>query len=287
MGINLGSSPIADIKMGETQVDKAYLGSELVWQKSSPVPEIKALKFVSEGVQTLGVDNTGLGGVINPVFEYSTDGTNWSSWDITTTLSFGNGTDLYIRGMNTQLSANTTYTQFVFSTNSPVYCSGNVMHLYDYTQDLLTFPNLQFGLKNLFYNATPLVTPPSLPATTLASSAYENMFYNCYNLVKAPALPSLTMTENCYKQMFRNCTSLVEIPALPATTLASNCYRSMFDYCTKIKVSETQSSEYQNEYNVGALITTGYGRNMLNGTGGTLTTYISSMTVYTANTIIS
>ena len=32
MGINLGGTPIADIKLGNVQVDKIYLGNELVWQ---------------------------------------------------------------------------------------------------------------------------------------------------------------------------------------------------------------------------------------------------------------
>lgn len=31
MGINLGSTAISDIKLGTTQVDKVYLGDELVW----------------------------------------------------------------------------------------------------------------------------------------------------------------------------------------------------------------------------------------------------------------
>lgn len=54
MGVAKGSTEIADVKLGTTQVDKIYLGSNVVWQKTPP---IKALKFTSSGTQTLGVNS--------------------------------------------------------------------------------------------------------------------------------------------------------------------------------------------------------------------------------------
>lgn len=262
MGINLGSTAISDVKLGSNQVDKVYLGSDVVWQKQAPV-QVKALRFTSTGAQTLGINQSAIG-TVHPVFEYSTDGETWTTWDIATTLSFGSGTDLYIRGSNTILATTgTNYTNFVFSTNSPVYCYGSVMHLYDYTQDLTDFPSSSNGrgLKYLFANCTVLVRPPSLPATGLIIYAY---YY-----------------------MFQNCTSLEFIPKLYNTDFPNGCMDYMYDGCTLIKMSETQDSEYTNEYSV--YTNNKIANGMFDNTGGTYTGYVEgrpTKTLYTSNTII-
>ena len=58
---------------------------------------------------------------------------------------------------------------------------------------------------------TNLLTPPKLPATTLANYCYNSMFYGCSSLVQAPELPATTLADFCYSGMFRDCTSLTEI----------------------------------------------------------------------------
>ena len=263
MAINLGSTAIADAKLGDTQVDKIYLGSTEIWSKA--VPTIKALKFTSADAQTLGIDTSKLGSYLTPYFEYSLDnGSTWSVWDITTTISFGNGVDLYLRGTNQRLGyapqALSNWTNFVFSTSSPVYCSGNVMHLLDFTQDLDAFP-LNGGVGRLFYGCTQLVTAPALPATTLKRV--------------------------CYSGMFSECTNLETIPALPATTLANYCYEAMFYGCSKIKISATQVDEYTNVFTFGVAPTTTQSPNMFKNTGGTFTGTPTAQTYYTSNTIVS
>lgn len=259
MAINLGSTAISNIKLGSTQVDKVYLGSTEVWS-NQPTPIIKALKFTSPNSQALGIDNSKLG-TVSPSLEYSTDnGATWSNWDVTTTLSFGSGVTLYLRGMNTVIAkSGTNYTNFTFSTASPVYCEGNIMHLYDYTQDLTSFPidPDTRGLKCLFANCIQLVTCPSLPATGLVN--------------------------NVYYHMFENCSSLVTLPFLPAQTGKSGGYDSMFKGCSLIKLSETQVGEYQNVYNLAAF---NFAFLMFSNTGGTFTGTPDRNTYYTSNTII-
>lgn len=260
MGIAKGSNLISDVKLGTTQVDKIYKGTDVVWQKATPA--VRALKFTSAGVQTLGINQSSLGN-LTPSFEYSNDGQTWNTWDITTTLAFGNGTDLYIRGMNTVLSIGTYYTGFVFSQpDNKVTCTGNVMHLFDYTQDLTAFPADpdSHGIAYLFVNCTALAVPPSLPA--------------------------MTLIPYCYESTFQSCTSLTAIPALPATTLATQCYRTMFIYSTSVKMSTTQSEEYPNEFVFGAN-PNGNTYRMFRSTGGTYTGAPDQTTYYTANTIIS
>lgn len=291
MAINLGSNSIEDVKLGNLQVEKIYLEDEVVWQKTSPV-SVNALKFSSTGSQTLGIDTTKLG-TITPVFEYSTDGETWTSWTVLDTLSFGNGTDLYIRGMNTFLSkGGINYTNFVFSTASPVECSGNIMHLFDYTQDLTAIPDesgQSRGVKYMFANCTQLITAPDLPATTLVIYAYSNMFEGCTSLEIPPFLPATnTTTSNyAYYNMFKNCTSLNTLPSLNhlVTPSAGICVY-MFDGCSNIKMSGVQDEEYVNEYTFGFLPDGSSCQGMFANTGGSMTGLSSyPITIYTSNNI--
>ena len=143
----------------------------------------------------------------------------------------------------------------------------------------------------MFYDCTSLTTAPALPATILATGCYNSMFQGCTALTTAPELPSTTLAENCYDSMFEGCTSLTTAPALPATTLATGCYLEMFKDCTKIKLSATQTGEYQTAYRIP---TTGTGTtatdsltNMFTNTGGTFTGSPSvNTTYYTSNTVV-
>ena len=125
----------------------------------------------------------------------------------------------------------------------------------------------------MFWNCTNLTQAPALPATTLAEYCYRSMFSGCTSLTKAPALPATTLANNCYERMFRGCTSLTQAPALPATTLANNCYKYMFENCTSLKLSNTKTGEYTQEYRIPS-----------SGTGTTATQALNSMFVSTGGT---
>ena len=147
--------------------------------------------------------------------------------------------------------------------------------------------------RGMFYKCTSLTTAPALPATTLAVYCYNNMFYGCTSLTIAPALPATKLARNCYRGMFQNCTSLTTAPELPATTLANYCYMYMFQGCTKIKLSTTQTGEYQTPYRIP---TSGTGttatnalKDMFANTGGTFTGAPEINTTYylsTSNTVV-
>lgn len=294
MGINLGSSPISNLKVGSDQVDKVYLGTTEVWN-ASPTPTIRALKFSSPVSQEIKVSSTNLGD-ISPNFEYSTDGgSTWITWtDVTQPIAFGSGTELYLRGSNTVLAYGLYRTQFSFKpfnadSGNYVDCVGNLMHLFDYTQDLTAFPNpsTSTGARMMFNVCGALRTAPDLPATILVdSNCYYRTFYNCSQLLACPKLPATTLKEDCYQEMFRGCTNLQSIAALPATTLATDCYNGMFRGCTKIKMATAQDSEYPNEYVFGA-DPSGYASSMFTSTGGTFIGAPTQTTYYTSNTIIT
>lgn len=145
----------------------------------------------------------------------------------------------------------------------------------------------------MFYGCTNLITAPELPATTLTERCYRTMFADCTSLTRAPSLPATTLAFYCYTYMFQNCTLLTTLPALSATTMRDDCYEYMFQGCTNIKLSSTQTGEYQTEYRIP---TSGTGTtasnaltNMFASTGGTFTgTPTINKTYYlsTSNTVV-
>ena len=125
----------------------------------------------------------------------------------------------------------------------------------------------------MFGHCESLARAPELPATTMASYCYQGMFSSCISLTQAPELPATTTARSCYQSMFKGCTSLTQIPELPATTMEVQCYDHMFDGCTSLKLSETKTEEYTQEYRIpssgdGTTSSDALTR-MFNSTGGT------------------
>ena len=228
--------------------------------------------------------------------EYSTDKSTWNTWDGKAISSSGN--NLYLRGTgNTKITGNSNKFRFVFTGTDTlkIACEGNIENLLDYETVIDGgHPTMaDYCYQGMFGGCTSLTTAPILPATTLTSRCYDHMFYGCTSLTTAPELPATTLASSCYGYMFRGCTSLTTAPELPATTLAENCYRFMFFDCVKIKLSTTQTGEYQTPYRIpisGAGTTaTDALENMFYGTGGTFTGTPEINTTYylsTSNTVV-
>ena len=145
--------------------------------------------------------------------------------------------------------------------------------------------------EQMFLRCTGLTSAPSLPATTLADYCYGNMFADCTGLTTAPSLPATTLAKWCYFEMFEGCSSLITLPSLPVTTLTDNCYRVMFWWCSKIKLSSTQTWEYQTPYRIPTSWSwtdaTNSMTDMFYNTGWTFTgTPSINTTYYTSNTVI-
>lgn len=145
---------------------------------------------------------------------------------------------------------------------------------------------------SMFSNCSFLITAPELPATVLADKCYSRMFQGCTSIVTPPRLLATTLADECYDQMFHGCTSLTSISALPATILKGNCYNQMFYNCSQIKLSTTQTGEYQNEYRIPTIGTgddggTSVAYDMFANTGGTFTDTPDINTMYyTSNQVI-
>lgn len=126
------------------------------------------------------------------------------------------------------------------------------------------------------------------------NGCFYRLFYNSSSntvLKTAPSLPATTITTYCYYEMFRYCSNLEQLPKLPALTLAKYCYNNMFRDCSKIKVSSSQTGEYQTEYRIPTTwtgTTASYAVN--NMFTGTWWTFIWAPTInttyYTSNTLV-
>lgn len=198
--------------------------------------------------------------------ETSTDGSTWSTYTIWDTITLANIWDkVYWRNTSETTtefsSADSIYYYFVMS--GSINAGWDIWYLINKNStDTLTHTYI---FKGLFTNCTSLATPPKLPATTL--------------------------TSRCYKSMFYGCTDLDTLPELPAITLANYCYQQMFIWCSKIKISATQTWEYQTEYRIPTTWTWTTGSNSLDGmfsnTWWTFTwTPTINTTYYTSNTLV-
>lgn len=126
--------------------------------------------------------------------------------------------------------------------------------------------------------------------TLLWYYCFYRLFYNCSSLVTSPALPATTLTRYCYSGMFNLCTNLETLPQLPAL-LQVYCYQAMFTGCSKIKLSTTQTWEYQTLYRIPTEWTwttaTNALQNMFTSTWWTFTwTPSVNTTYYTSNQVI-
>lgn len=212
---------IDNARLGTDQVDKIYLGQDLVWTNGNG-PDYASMYLTIEALET-GTLN------VTKTITYSINEGTWVTSTGETALSLNSGDKVRFKG-----DSNTDATS-LFSGNtlaSNVY--GNVMSLK--YGDNFSGQTTIFIHQEMFKGYTGLVDAGNLvlPATTLASNCYSAMFIDCTSLVTAPVLPATTLATNCYAQMFQGCTSLVDAPELPVNTLTQACYYRMFRGCTSL-----------------------------------------------------
>ena len=254
--------------------------------------------------------------------EYLSSNLNWTTINASDVVSSNNG-KIYIRGTsNTYVCRDGSHYPFCsINTEGNVSISGQLSCLFDWQTvkyggnitmaahacDGLFYNNTKitdiselifsetisaYCYANMFALCANLAYPPEiLPATTLADFCYSGMFSGC-SITTCPKLPATTLATRCYGTMFRFCMSLEQLPELPALNLVTSCYELMFSSCYNIKLSTTQTEEYQTPYRIPV---TGTGTNidgngllnMFNVTGGTFTgTPDINTTYYTSNEVV-
>jgi len=255
--MKIGSNDIIKYYVGNSEVDKIYLGSELVYSKTPT----NVVVFKSDSPRTIKPKFTQSGVTL----QYSID--NGSTWNnISSGVTTASSDEIWFRGRATGAkslyTSNSSSNAWVFSGNA-----SNKLHVYGDLRYLLC-NNL--GDNTITFN--------------IASYCFSYMFNGCTSLTTAPSLPATTSATYCYTSMFRGCTALVTAPSLPATTSATYCYTSMFRGCTAFRVSTTKTGSYQHAWRIP---TSGEGTTasnwntyMLLDTGGTFTGDPSIDTTY-------
>ena len=183
--------------------------------------------------------------------ETSTDWITWNTYTIGSTITLSNIWDkVYWRNISE------TDTWFGRTASSYYYFSMTWSIAWSWDTTFLINKNWtntlgDYYFARLFQNCTSLTSAPSLPATTLWEFCYGYMFYNT-SIVNAPSLSATTLSSNwyCYQRMFGSCSLLEELPQIHATSLGVYCCNQMFSWCSKIKLSTTQTWEYQTPYRI-------------------------------------
>lgn len=233
--------------------------------------------------------------------EYSTDKTTWNTWSGNSGISAasdGASYKLYLRGTgNTKITGNTINPQWVFGGSATsVSVSGNIENLLDY-QTVAGGghpPMASYCFRRWMYQNTKITDCSELilGGTTASQYCYATMFSGCSNLTSSPKIMLTTLAGYCCNYMYSNCQNMITIPKLYSLAVTPTyCYAYMFNNCIKIKLSQTQTGEYINEYRIPI---TGTGTTavdsksgMLYQTGGTFTNDpIINRTYYTPNEVV-
>ena len=243
--------------VGTSQVEKIYLGTDVVWP-TTPVYSAMPLTFEILSAGTVVWKNNGDAG--NKTIQYKTNDGEWT--DITSSpqgsvINVEAGDLVQFRGDNKTYGYGNLN---AFSASTCFFTAkGNIMSLIDSSgfstattlESGYTFYHLFWGCGIRLVDASNLV----LPATILSPSCYEGMFAICDGIKTPPKLPATTLANRCYAFMFANCTFTTP-PELPATVMANSCYFSMFSGNQDLKetpefpATQLASACYQGMFNV-------------------------------------
>lgn len=261
MGVVVNGTNVNIIMVNGSNVQNVYVNGIQVWPESTP-----KLTFHSADSFTLETANASKNW--DGTIEYSTNAQTWATWDGTTSLTAASDDGvyyIYLRGTgNTYITAQSQGNGFVI-TGSGVSCDGDIRALFEYAD---------------VENATP------------TDYALHRLFYGQNALVSCPEILFASLPQNVFRQMFYHCENLETIPAIVAVEINSNAMYQMLNGCQKIKVSDTQTGEYQTPYRIpmegtATIIGTNQTRGMLGNTGGTFTSNPSiNTTYYTSNAVV-
>ena len=218
--IYIEENKIQDMYLGETKISKAYLGTDLVYQKEEESGEVG---YESQYLTITSLEDSnkirvkGNSTSLNiPTIECSINGgQSWQSFTITTTgtalATLNNDESVLLRATCSNTTNSNGY--ITFNTTKKVDISGNIMSLvygkkFKRKTDLSGKPYI---FKNLFESATKIINAQNLilPATVLPNDCYNSMFRSCSGLLTVPEIPDVPMSTRCCWYMFSECSSLI------------------------------------------------------------------------------
>ena len=235
------NNEILNAYVGDTQVEKIYLGTDIVWPTIPPEPVYSAMPLTFE-INGGGRIYWGLSNPTGDTHEenaktisYSKDGgATWT--DITSypkaTIQVSSGDTIMFKGNNSTYFETPEWNCFGGSTaRFKVY--GNIMSLIN-GDNFTGLTTLQEGQR--FSGCTYLTSAENLilPATGLSTSCYFRMFEGCTRLTTAPELPAVVIKNFSYFYMFNGCTKLNYIKCLARDKVG--------DYCTMGWVADVSAT---------------------------------------------
>ena len=253
MAIKINSTNLYKRIINNKEAEKVILNQAQIWPTEIPADLNNYLYFEAATIEWCEVKLRKRYYANNTYQEISYDKFTWSDYTFWTTISLNFWERVYFRNKSTTptpFSNPDQYSNYHFEITGSTYAGGDIGYLLckNSTTDL---SGLWWGcFWGLFSECYDLLTTPELPATTLEQECYEVMFANCTSLTTVPQLPATTVPHLCYSNMFYGCTSLNTLPTLPSLALQGECYQGMFRNCTNIKLSTTQTWEYQTPYRI-------------------------------------
>lgn len=212
---------ITNAYYGADQVEKIYLGSDVIWpaQEPGPGPGPEPAHDYSKDYLTIEALGSGMFRARNFNGQYNKNGEGWLPTGGTIEFLLDQGDKIQFRYDTGQAIPG------FFSGNTisfKVYGNIESMEYGDNFSGQTTIRNAS-AFTSYFQNSTGLADASNLilPATTLKATCYYRMFHYCVNLEKAPELPAPTLLNNSYRQMFRSCRKLNYIKCL-ATAKATD-----------------------------------------------------------------
>ncbi len=232
----------------------------VLWQKK--VAEYFYFEDISGNANTLTLTKYNNAPTVN--LEYSTDQTNWQTWDennnVRTYTIPANG-KFYLRGDNTAFGGSSNDDYYHFGSNGSINANGNLMTLLDKSGNLKTAGNYAF--RRLFQSWTNLKKPPYITATTAGNHSFSytfaqsgittspeifvtsttgdytfaNMCYNCKSLTDAGTIHTTDLSNSyTFYETFYGCSALANVPSFTLNSISggTNHCMYMFRDCTSI-----------------------------------------------------
>ena len=194
---------IDNAMLGTDQVEKIYLGQDLVWTNGNG-PDYASMYLTIEALED------GDFYVRKANVSYSVNGAAWETTTGETALSMNQGDEVRFKG--------TGGARGLFTNNSITFNAfGNVESLV-YGDDFVGKTSIGAfeAFRYMFQSCSNIMSCKNLilPATGLGNGCYNSMFYNCPNLTYAPELPGVELKQNCYFNMFWGCSKINYIKCL-------------------------------------------------------------------------
>lgn len=219
--------------IGNTQVEKIYLGTDVVWPTTPPEPIYSAIPLTFEIISggTIAWERYTGAQSDSRTIQYKKNDGEWTSITSNTgnTKPYVNvvaGDKVEFKGTNIKYHTG-AYNRFAGSATFKAY--GNILSLiygdnFLGETELPTSATSSYNFDSLFWKNTGITDASNIimPQNT-RNSCYNRMFEDCSNLEKAPTLPASQLEPYAYKYMFTNCGKLSHVKCLAITISAKDC----------------------------------------------------------------